>query len=68
MKMGSSLWGSFTSLLGEEYKLNLTFVFTARNTVPRCAYDSAMRRRRSWRRAASRWCTWRATRASVSSQ
>ncbi|KAK8824449.1 hypothetical protein WA577_006846, partial [Blastocystis sp. JDR] len=27
MKMGSSLWGSFTSLLGEEYKLNLTFVF-----------------------------------------
>ena len=21
------MWGSFTSLLGEEYKLNLTFVF-----------------------------------------
>ena len=26
MKMGSSLWGGFTSLLGEEYRLNLTFV------------------------------------------
>ena len=38
-KVGNSLWSGFTSLLGEEYALNMHFTFDGKEYVAKVGYQ-----------------------------